>query len=89
MKTIQNNGKFVVEGTVKEAFPGAKFRIELDNDHEIIGYASGKMRRHNIRVLLGDQVKVELSPYDMERGRIIYRYKQKQEPERSYQHAFT
>jgi translation initiation factor IF-1 len=69
--------KFDVEGIVTEAFPAGKFNIELDNGHELMGYVSGKMRRYNIRVLRGDRVKVELSPYDMERGRIVYRYKRK------------
>jgi translation initiation factor IF-1 len=64
-----------VEGIVTEAFPAGKFNVELDNGHELMGYVSGKMRRYNIRVLRGDRVKVELSPYDMERGRIVYRYK--------------
>lgn len=67
--------KLVVEGKVTEAFPAAKFNVELENGHEITGYASGKMRRHNIRILLGDRVRVECTPYDLERGRIIYRYK--------------
>lgn len=75
MRAIQKTDKVVFEGTVTEAFPGAKFNVELQNGHEITGYASGKMRRHNIRILLGDQVKVELTPYDLERGRIVYRYK--------------
>ena len=64
-----------MEGIVTEAFPAGKFNVALDNGHELMGYVSGKMRRYNIRVLRGDRVKVELSPYDMERGRIVYRYK--------------
>ena len=67
--------KIVLEGIVTEAYPGDKFNIRLKNGHELIGYVSGKMRRYNIRVLLGDRVKVEVSPYDLERGRITYRYK--------------
>ena len=67
--------KMVIEGTITEAFPGAKFKVEMQNGHELTGYASGKMRRLNIRILLGDRVKVELSPYDLELGRITYRYK--------------
>lgn len=67
--------KLVFMGTVTEALKGTKFRIELETGHEIIGYLSGKMRRYYIRLLLGDQVKVELSPYDLDRGRITYRYK--------------
>ncbi|MGC9469598.1 MAG: translation initiation factor IF-1 [Anaerolineae bacterium] len=69
--------KIEVMGTVTEALKGTKFRVELDNDHEVIGYLSGKMRRYYIRILLGDRVKVELSPYDLNRGRIVYRYKRK------------
>jgi translation initiation factor IF-1 len=62
-------------GIVTEALPGTKFRVELENGHEILAYPSGKMRRYYIRILLGDQVRVELSPYDLEQGRIVYRYK--------------
>ena len=65
----------VAEGIVKEAFPGPKFMVELDNDHEIMAYISGKIRKHHIRILLGDRVQVEISPYDLDRGRIVYRYK--------------
>jgi translation initiation factor IF-1 len=67
--------KIVTEGTVVEALPGTQFRVELDNGHEILAYLSGKMRKYYIRILLGDRVKVEISPYDLTRGRIIYRYK--------------
>lgn len=70
--------KMVVEGTVTEAFPGGKFNVVLENGHELTGYLSGKMRRYYIRILLGDRVKVELSPYDLDRGRIVYRYKRQQ-----------
>jgi translation initiation factor IF-1 len=69
--------KIEVMGTVTEALKGTKFKVELDTGHEIIAYLSGKMRRYYIRILLGDRVKVELSPYDLERGRIVYRYKRK------------
>ena len=62
-------------GIVTEALPGTKFRVELENGHEILAYPSGKMRKYYIRILLGDQVRVELSPYDLEQGRIVYRYK--------------
>jgi len=64
-----------VEGTVVEALPNAMFRVELDTGHKVLAHLSGKMRIHYIRVLLGDRVKVELSPYDLTRGRIVYRYK--------------
>ena len=58
-----------------EALPNTQFRVELDNGHEVLAYLSGKMRRYYIRVLLGDRVRVELSSYDLLRGRIVYRYK--------------
>ena len=67
--------KIVMEGTVIEALPGTQFRVELDNEHEVLAYLSGKMRRYYIRILLGDRVRVELSPYDLSRGRITYRYR--------------
>lgn len=67
--------KIVMEGTVVEALPGTQFRVELDNEHEVLAYLSGKMRRYYIRILLGDRVRVELSPYDLSRGRITYRYR--------------
>jgi translation initiation factor IF-1 len=67
--------KIEMMGTVTEALPGTKFRVELDNNHEILAYLCGKMRRYYIRILLGDRVKVEVSPYDLDRGRIVYRYK--------------
>ncbi len=70
--------KIEMLGTVTEALKGTKFRVELDNEHEIIAYLSGKMRRYYIRILLGDRVKVEISPYDLDRGRIVYRYKKGQ-----------
>lgn len=69
-----------VEGTVVEALPATQFRVELDNGHEILAYLSGKMRRYYIRILLGDRVTVEMSPYDMERGRIVYRYNKSAPP---------
>jgi translation initiation factor IF-1 len=70
--------KNVIEarGTVAEALPNAMFRVKLDTGHEVLAHVSGKMRMYYIRILLGDQVVVELSPYDLTRGRIIYRYKQ-------------
>lgn len=67
--------KVEVKGTVKEALPNAMFRVELETGHEVLAHISGKMRMYYIRILLGDQVLVELSPYDLARGRIIYRYK--------------
>lgn len=62
-----------VEGIVKEALPNTMFRVELKNGHVILGHLSGKMRKHYIRIVPGDSVKVELSPYDLNRGRIIFR----------------
>jgi translation initiation factor IF-1 len=64
-----------VEGTVLEALPNTMFRVQLDNQHEVLAHISGKMRMHYIRILPGDRVKVELSPYDLQRGRITYRFK--------------
>ncbi|MBO4404724.1 MAG: translation initiation factor IF-1 [Treponema sp.] len=62
-----------VEGIVKEALPNTMFRVELQNKHVILAHLSGKMRKHYIRIVPGDSVKVELSPYDLNRGRIIFR----------------
>ena len=64
-----------LEGEVIEALPNTMFRVKLDNDHEILAHISGKMRMNYIRILPGDRVKVELSPYDLKRGRITYRFK--------------
>ncbi len=63
-----------VKGKISELLPGAKFRVVLDNDLEIIAHPSGKMRKNNIRLNIGDEVKVELSPYDLTKGRIVYRF---------------
>ena len=63
------------EGTVVEALPNARVRVELENKHVVLAHVSGKMRMHFIRILPGDKVTVELSPYDLTRGRITYRYK--------------
>lgn len=65
----------VMEGTIVESLPNAMFRVELENGHLVLGHISGKMRRHYIRILPGDKVQVELTPYDLTRGRITYRYK--------------
>ena len=64
-----------VEGTILEPLPNAMFRVELENGHKVLAHISGKMRMHFIRILSGDRVKVQLSPYDLTRGRINYRYK--------------
>ncbi len=63
------------DGVVLEALPNAQFRLRLESGHEILGLLSGKMRMHFIRILPGDKVAVELSPYDLTKGRIVYRYK--------------
>lgn len=64
-----------VEGSVVEPLPNAMFRVELDNGHRVLAHISGKMRMHYIRILPGDRVLVELTPYDLSRGRIVYRYR--------------
>ena len=64
-----------IEGTVVEKLPNTMFRVELENGHEITAHISGKMRMHYIRILPGDKVKVEMSPYDLTKGRISFRYK--------------
>jgi len=64
-----------MEGTITEPLPNAMFRVQLDNGHEVLAHISGKMRMNYIRILKGDRVLVELSPYDLTRGRITYRYK--------------
>ena len=67
--------KIQVEGLVVEALPGTQFKVRLDSGHEVLAYLSGKMRKYYIRILLGDRVRVEMSPYDLSRGRIVYRHK--------------
>lgn len=64
-----------VQGTVAETLPNAMFRVQLDNGHKILAHISGKMRMHYIKILPGDRVKLEMSPYDLTKGRITYRYK--------------
>jgi translation initiation factor IF-1 len=63
-----------VEGTVVESLPNAMFRVDLPNGHRVLAHISGKIRKHYIRILLGDRVLIELSPYDLSRGRITYRF---------------
>ena len=70
--------KLVLDGKIVEALPNTSFKVELENGHTVLAYLSGKMRKFYIRVLLGDRVRVELSPYDLDRGRIVYRYKNAQ-----------
>ena len=69
----KSEDKIQVEGMVIEALPGTQFRVRLENGHEILAYLSGKMRKYYIRILLGDRVRVEMSPYDLGKARIIYR----------------
>jgi translation initiation factor IF-1 len=64
-----------VDGTIVETLPNATFRVELENGHKVLAHISGKMRMHFIKILPGDKVTLELSPYDLSRGRITYRYK--------------
>jgi translation initiation factor IF-1 len=74
-KIMSKEDVIQVEGTVIEPLPNAMFRVELDNGHKVLAHISGKMRKHFIRILPGDKVAVELSPYDLSRGRITYRHK--------------
>ena len=74
-KVSQKEEGIQVEGKVLEPLPNAMFRVELDNGHRVLAHISGKMRMHYIRILPGDRVLVELSPYDLTRGRVVYRYK--------------
>ena len=71
----KKDGVIEIEGSVVEALPNAMFRVELTNGHKVLAHISGKMRQHYIRILPEDRVVVELSPYDLSRGRIVYRYK--------------
>jgi translation initiation factor IF-1 len=71
----KKDGAIELEGTIRESLPNAMFRVELDNGHKVLAHISGKMRQHYIRILPDDRVVVELSPYDLTRGRIVYRYK--------------
>jgi translation initiation factor IF-1 len=71
----KKDGVIEIEGVVTEALPNAMFRVELTNKHIVLAHISGKMRQHYIRILPEDRVVVELSPYDLTRGRIVYRYK--------------
>lgn len=74
--------KIEVEGVVVEALPSTQFRVQLESGHTVLAYLSGKMRKYYIRILLGDRVRVELSPYDLKRGRITYRFRRRAgEPE--------
>ncbi len=70
----KSDDKIMVEGLVVEAMPSTTFRVQLDNGHVVLAYLSGRLRKNYIRILLGDRVKLELSPYDLTRGRITYRF---------------
>jgi translation initiation factor IF-1 len=72
---MAKQGQITVDGVITETLPNAMFRVRLDNGHEVLAHVSGKMRMHFIRILQGDKVTVELSPYDLSKGRITYRYK--------------
>ncbi len=71
----KKDGVIEIEGTIVEALPNAMFRVELSNGHKVLAHISGKMRQHYIRILPEDRVVVELSPYDLDRGRIVFRYR--------------
>ena len=72
---MAKQGPITMDGIITETLPNAMFRVKLDNGHDILAMISGKMRMHYIKILVGDKVTVEMSPYDLSKGRIIYRYK--------------
>ena len=72
---MAKQGPIKVDGVITETLPNANFKVKLDNGHQILAHISGKMRMHFIKILVGDKVSVELSPYDLSKGRITYRYK--------------
>ena len=72
---MPKEGSIEFQGVVLELLPNAMFKVKLENDHEILAHSSGKMRKNRIRVLAGDKVTVEMTPYDLTKGRIVYRYK--------------
>jgi len=76
---MTKNEKLEVEGTITELLPNTQFKVELDNGHQVLAYLSGRMRKYYIRILLGDRVRVEMTPYDLTRGRITYRYRRQQQ----------
>ena len=75
MRVAKKEDAIEVEGTVLEPLPNAMFKVELENGHQVLAHISGKMRMHFIKILVGDRVTVEMSPYDLTKGRITYRYK--------------
>ena len=72
---MEKEQKIEFDGEVSEALRGQVFRVQLDNGHEVLGYTGGRLKRYRIRILPGDRVRMELSPYDLDRGRIVYRLK--------------
>ncbi len=76
----ESKDKIELQGTIVECLPSTQFKVRLDNDHDVMAYLSGKMRKYYIRVLLGDRVMVELSPYDLTKGRITYRFRKRPLP---------
>jgi translation initiation factor IF-1 len=72
---MAKQGPIKIDGVIAETLPNATFKVKLDNGHEILAHISGKMRMHFIKILVGDKVSVEISPYDLSKGRITYRYK--------------
>ncbi len=72
---MAKQGPIKIDGVITETLPNANFRVKLDNGHEILAHISGKMRMHFIKILVGDKVSIEMSPYDLTKGRITYRYK--------------
>jgi translation initiation factor IF-1 len=79
---LANEDKIEAEGVVTEALPNAMFKVQLENGHEVLAYLAGRMKKYYIRVLLGDRVRVELSPYDLTRGRIVYATRRCARPDR-------
>ena len=75
ISVVPKNDAIEMDGTVVDALPNTQFKVKLDNGHELLAYTGGKMRKFRIRILLGDRVRVEMSPYDLTRGRISYRYR--------------
>jgi translation initiation factor IF-1 len=75
LQALPKNDSIEMDGTVVDALPNTQFKVKLDNGHELLAYTGGKMRKFRIRILLGDRVRVEMSPYDLTRGRISYRYR--------------
>lgn len=73
--SVPKNDAIEMDGTVVDALPNTQFKVKLDNGHDLLAYTGGKMRKFRIRILLGDRVRVEMSPYDLTRGRISYRYR--------------